>query len=158
MKEEEITERNKLICEFMGYKQIIIPIDKWKFSGSKKPFPDHEIIRYGSITNNKDWFEEKDLKYHSDWNWLMNVLEKIEQTWIGKFGEMNIKILSECSDLLVKPNGRLYECRIKNHNYPEVIKGVGQSYNSRIKAVWLAIIDFIKWYNTQTNNSSHQEE
>ena len=121
MKEEEIIENNKLIAEFMGYEQIIIPIDKWKYSGSNKPFPDHEIIRYGSITNNKDWFEEKDLKYHSDWNCLIPIIDKItSMDEYFKFKDYTSSMISE---------GGIY-------------------INTRfIENTWSDVVDFIIWYN-----------
>ena len=59
MSEQEIIEGNKLIAEFMGYKFI----EDW-----------HQYWRL----SDKHLLLENELKYHSSWDWLMPVVEKIE--------------------------------------------------------------------------------
>lgn len=62
MTQEQITEGNKLIAEFMNLNQ------GWAFHESDKSrfeFPN-------SIANPKGY-----TKYHEDWNWLMPVCKKI---------------------------------------------------------------------------------
>ena len=70
MTQEEIIEGNKLIAEFMGY----------ELAGPGFPS--------GYFVNN-DYFHFENLKFHTSWNWLMPVVEKIEslgmQFWIGKY-------------------------------------------------------------------------
>jgi hypothetical protein len=56
------TENNKLLAEFMGLTQT--EINYYYFPKFERAF------RLG------------DLKFHSDWNWLMEVVEKIER--VGK--------------------------------------------------------------------------
>ena len=58
---ENIVENNKLIAEFLGYSQ---------------PHPDYKNTSY--------WYKKGEaplvfLSFHSDWNWLMRVIEKILQ-------------------------------------------------------------------------------
>ena len=60
---DNITENNKLIAEFLG--EI------------KQPF---EFPQFGYINIMGDWkdtFFDNQLKFHSNWNWLMQVVEKI---------------------------------------------------------------------------------
>lgn len=67
MQEQEIIEGNKLIAEFMGYKE---------------GFP-HKIDRYGyeqTVEGYRIDYDDvaiEDLEFHSDWNWLMPVIRKI---------------------------------------------------------------------------------
>ena len=59
---DNITENNKLIAEFLG--EI------------KQPF---EFPQFGYINIMGDWkdtFFDNQLKFHSNWNWLMSVVEK----------------------------------------------------------------------------------
>ena len=57
------TENNRLIAEFMGYKIQKDPTER--FFG-----------RYRTAIT-KVWVKENELCFHSDWNWLMEVVEKI---------------------------------------------------------------------------------
>jgi hypothetical protein len=57
-----MTEENKLIAEFMGLKEP------------------YELPQFGTIRPNGDFkteFTSAQLKYHSSWEWLMPVVEKI---------------------------------------------------------------------------------
>lgn len=58
---EQITENNKLIAEFMGA--------TWFGHSMENPKP-------WWIINSKEYYSE-DLKYHTSWDWLMPVVEKI---------------------------------------------------------------------------------
>jgi len=123
------TENNKLIAEFMGLTIITDSISYFD-------------TNYKALKN-----------YHSDWNWLMEVVEKIENIIVkGKQWtvledesdvdwnfEVNIEskqcVINRCTydgdeeDFL-----KLYDCR----NYETITK---------IEAVYNAVVAFIKWYN-----------
>ena len=134
MEQKIINEGNELIAEFMGYEKIIIPVGAW----GELLGPDVEIIRFGSKTDDKDWKDAILMKYHSSWDWLMPVLEKICRMKIGDgktyveyayprtFGMLN----EEAGQIMVRLTG-----------YPVF------EADTLIKATYLAIIDFIKWYN-----------
>ena len=56
-------ENNKLIAEFLGE--------------TKQPF---EFIKFGYVNGIGEWkdtFFDNQLKFHKDWNWLMEVVNKI---------------------------------------------------------------------------------
>lgn len=121
MKEEEIIEGNELIRKFLN-----INIIKHNNGGGARFFYSDEF----QLANGKLAFDYN-LKFHSDWNWLMNVIKKISI--------------------------------ISNNNLDaDVILRRWDKYHFlwvEINRVWIDCIEFIKWYNTQTNNnSSHQEE
>lgn len=75
-----------------------------------------------------EWFHLNSLKYHSSWGWLMPVVEKIEQ---GNYGfKMCRKVVEIYYD-----------------DTKELILKVKES--SRLASLYKAVVDFIKWYNTQ---------
>tara|TARA_R110002012_G_scaffold279315_1_gene467297 strand:+ start:237 stop:539 length:303 start_codon:yes stop_codon:yes gene_type:complete len=67
---------NKLIAEFMGAKPLVL-------GGST------EYEMYGVIdciedgVNEKHYFIDDEMRFHSSWDWLMPVVEKIEQIHEG---------------------------------------------------------------------------
>lgn len=108
-----VTENNKIIAEFMGY------ID----NGCSE---DGFLIN--PITNFDEEIEE--LKYSSDWNWLMEVVEKIESLnysiEINKQEENNYQCLVIQKDIKVQTFSKI-----------------------KIEAVYNACVAFIEWYNKQ---------
>jgi hypothetical protein len=101
MTDIELLEGNKLIADFMDWIH-------------------HEDVQY-------DIYEMNNLKYHSSWDWLMPVVEKIEQSgWGCKM------YLNGCQFPVVDQYARLWPIAEKR----------------KIDAVWLAVVFFIRWYNT----------
>ena len=112
-------ENNKIIAEFLSVK--IHPcetIENFKF------LPIEERGLYNG------YFIE-DLKYHEDWNWLMEVVEKIES--LG----YRIEIVKHI-------------CRIYLSNKETII--ISEN-TPKIEAVYNACVEFIKWYNNQNKVS-----
>lgn len=71
-------------------------------------------------------FEEA--RYHDRWDWIMPIVEKIER---GNYGfKMCRKVVEiywdDSKELILK-----------------------RKEKSRIESLWIAIVDFIQWYNTQ---------
>ena len=115
---DNIVENNKLIAEFMGWKEN----------------KDMEVkLTSGGITY---YFQKNDeacipetMCYHSDWNWLMKVVEKC---LVGE-AEYN-------EDEAKKAIREIYESLC----------------NINISSVYNACVEFIKWYNEQNkNNEKH---
>ena len=98
---------NKIIAEFMGAKLT---------KDLKIMYPVYE----------GDSSYVKNLKYHSDWNWLMQVVEKIES--IGFTFE-------------TKKNW----ARITRKGENIILRW--EEDKTKIEAVYNACIEFIKWYN-----------
>lgn len=101
-------EGNNLIAEFMGYINTT-PTD-----------PDFNIYE------NKEgkMLESMSMVYHSSWDWLMPVVEKI-----GMIRPIELHFS-------VAPSCYIYRLDIKN-TFSE----------SPIKNVWLSCVEFIQWYN-----------
>lgn len=128
---ENTLENNKLIAEFMGIDNQILStgdIHSW----SDAPF-------FYITENSKDKVMKgivKYSKYHTSWDWLMPVVEKIESTPRGKYSPNNKPAVSISS----------ISCSIIYHgNAKEVIADIIRP--SKIEAVYEAVVEFIKWYN-----------
>lgn len=79
---------------------------------------------------------DKIYQYHSSWDWLMPVVEKIE-TIRNKNGDYIFSI----------DTGRDY-CLIYHNDFIQRTISVKSFSGSKIKSVWLAVVEFIKWYNS----------
>lgn len=108
---------NKLIAEFMGLVRSSVVDKYWTEKNS-------EGIGIGELVG---------LQFHTDWNWLMKVVEKIE---------------SKGFDVFINT----FVCRISDvgeDRFEDI-----ETFNSasKIQAVHSAVVDFIKWHNNLKNN------
>ncbi len=98
---ETETTDNELIAKFMGLER--------KYESTNQVFIDN-------------------LKYHTSWDWLMPVVEKIEAH--GAIVEIWLSLGRGCRIYFVKErNEFIYES------------------NSTIESVYKSVVEFIKWYN-----------
>jgi hypothetical protein len=74
------------------------------------------------------WVKENELCFHSDWNWLMEVVEKIESLGYDLFIET-------------------FEVRIEKYRETLFRQHTKVSNQTKIKAVYNACLEFIEWYN-----------
>lgn len=114
------TENNKIIAEFMGR---VIPEDKLEF------YDENPTTHY----------------YNSNWNWLMEVVEKIEQTTIKEtYGQFNEKESNAIVSVVIENKF----CQIlSNGIYLNEI--ISENEETKIEAVYNACVEFIKYYNEQ---------
>lgn len=122
----ETTENNRLIAEFMGA----------KLGNGTDTFPIVYINVPSGLAGLCTQTPEM-MKYHSDWNWLMEVVEKIESL---KNNESYILY-----DVVIFPDAVL----IENREGEEIIlinKSKG-TFTTKIEAVYNAVVEFITWYN-----------
>ena len=111
MTNEEILAGNPLFAEFMGGK-LDSPQSKYYYF--------HDKGRY-----------ELELKYHSSWDWLMPVVEKIESLGF----DIKIKGIA---------------CSIRRLCEDEtIIQFVLGDRARKRELVWATCLEFIKWYNEQ---------
>jgi hypothetical protein len=110
---KDTTQNNILIANFL--KQTVQPFE----------FP-----QFGYIRHNGDWmdkFLDYQLKFHKDWNWIMEVVQTIEN-------------LNYTFDVMGKA--------VSINNSNEMIVDLNaNSFKSKIEAVYTACIEFITWYN-----------
>ena len=117
------TENNKLIAEFLGFQSTTLG---W--------FDNEEHLINVEKDNTFD-----DLKFHSDWNWLMEVVGKIQLLDIVHDNTRNY-------DNVFKEWQCTFSPSYKTHDFGYI---VGKSKNSEIESVYNACVEFIKWYNKQ---------
>lgn len=130
MENKDIIEFNRLIAEFMGF--------KWKsFNGKYNVFivPDGEELKYKAFNLGGYW-----MPYHTSWDWLMPVVEKIESINDPHHGHFGVHISSN-------------NCIIQGTNFrsSKIAKPpIYFSYRcseTKIQSTWLSVISFIKWHN-----------
>jgi hypothetical protein len=104
------TDNNKLLAKFLGYKP-----------NTNGVYP---IV---CINEGKGWHLET-MKFSYDWNWLVQVVDKIES--LG---------------YMVVIQGTL--CNIATNKY---FKGIIiKNLDTKIESVYNACVDFVKWYNEE---------
>ena len=105
-------KNNKLIAEFMGYEIIYRPN-----SNGFIEISDTELC------------DVDDLKYHTSWDWLMPVVEKIESD-----ERYDVDILQ-------------YGTRIRE-NQKEIVNNIANiSFDKKIEHTYDAVVEFINPYN-----------
>ena len=116
-------ENNKMIAEFMNYPDL----------GTEGDF--------------------SYLKYHTSWDWLMLVVEKIESI------ELNDSNSTNYYDVCIMPDAVLIGLQSDDLENPLILinksEGVGSInhhvhlFEKKRDAVYNAVVEFIEWYNEQ---------
>lgn len=115
IEEDETNEKNKLIAEFMGIQT-----------------PDGLIFQ---DTNTKEFHS---IKYHTSWDWLMPVVEKIDS------------MLADDEYITIEYKTAYIDIYAPSWIFPDykgdsfTISGSGQT---KIEAVYNCVMEFITWYN-----------
>lgn len=128
---ENILENNKIIAEFLEFKKV-------NFLNGCYTFIIPDYLSHGEYKNltledNKEvvaW-DVENLIFHNDWNWIMQVVEKIES--------LNFVVQIHLNSCFIKE----FEHFINNK---AIWRGKSHAEN-KIEAVYSACIEFIKWYN-----------
>lgn len=126
-----VEEGNKIIAKFDGWESLA------KYSHLPNKL-------YKTVDGKEVGIHLSELNYHSDWNLLMTVVEKIEDVkTIGQRVYVTISPFSVdvyCSGVLDK--------KLPVLSYKED----GKKFNDEEKrlAVWRCVIKTIQWYNSQT--------
>lgn len=126
--EPTIEHMNEAIARFMGYEQ------------QEQDFrrPNNTLV----FLIDNHWTPIHHLKYHSSWEWLMPVVEKIESLHDDFHGYFGVHISSN-------------SCTIQGTNLRTTPENFHPAYfnevthNTKIEATHLAIYQFIEWYNKQ---------
>lgn len=115
------TENNKLIAEFMG--GLYNNQSRLSLQSNEIWLPYHGVCSYKS--NNG-----KCLQYHSSWDWLIPVVEKIESL------DFRVEIIDTRVDI---EDFRGFEF---SKRFEPIVE------NTKIEAVYNACVTFIEWYNS----------
>lgn len=125
---DEIEEGNILIAKFMGVKQHPKTEASHYYGGYKEwEFPGLNV-----------WYETELLQYDSHWSWLMPVVEKIEN-----FGYRVNFCYSPSAVMPLKNIISIEKYEVGTSIYE------GDENENKLNAVWVACVEFIKWWNKQ---------
>lgn len=126
-----ITEGNKLIAEFLGYKYYPKINDE--------PFPGWRYEAYhGKMSRSYLGRTHKDLLFDYDWNRLMRAVDKIESIHHVFHGYFGVNIYSNsCTIQGTKLN-------LEEKHYAYFSQSTG---DTKILAVWEEVVKFIIFYN-----------
>ena len=125
MTQQEILEYNKRCAEFLGWKNL-----------NDDSFPEY-------VNSLGDFHPLRELKFHSDWNWIMEVVDAIEKLKFRfeiALNEVNLYCISE---------ERRFSYAINYHdceNYGE------EMHLTKKEEVVKAINQFLIWYNNEKSN------
>ena len=136
---ENIIENNKLIAQFMGGKLN----DELSFLIAQNDIfiPYHGVIRLDTVETGKGPV----IKYHKSWDWLMPVVEKIENIDFGNWEPIKGDVYMNCSFEIEITSS---VCQLNIHADQRCYKSFFYvCSNSKIESVYGLIIEFIKWYN-----------
>lgn len=108
-----------------------------------------DLFMHPNYTRKGDWIWWNDrhgsrnhidaLHYEKHWDILMPVVEKIHEP--GIFPDLSLK---EGVDVTI-----FYKaCKIEYSDF-ETEYNYQEKADTKIEAVWMAVVDFIKWYNSQ---------
>ena len=128
---ENIIENNKIIAEFMGVFDKILSTGNMH-SWSDAPFYYTTEDTREKVIKNISRYS----KYSKDWNWLMEVVEKIESFVFDDNNSFNVTIGATNYCVIQDSNGEIYE-------------NIEDSEETKLLTVYKAVIKFIKWYNKQ---------
>jgi hypothetical protein len=139
MTQEEIVMGDGLIAEFMGAKYSMTV--GWEFS------------MFGSVYSNC----YNTLRFHSSWDWLMPVVEKIGTLTVKGYVKSPISDNKKYKVIMsFGVNISKSQCTISRDILPQYY-GTERDFldlydcfnidKPKIEIVWLSIIAFIKWYN-----------
>ena len=143
---------NKLIADFMGYKisdsgEYLLSDSLSQFQGS-----DHREWCSNRVENdNLIWEINKDcLEYHSSWDWLMPVVDKIERQHKANFETKCLwNEFIECSiyQVIVSiEQGEMSKDRACIYDSKKIYQYIGDAVKCKREATYKAVVEFIKEY------------
>jgi hypothetical protein len=117
-------ENNKLIAEFLN--------TDVNNDGT------YELPQFGTIRPNGEFktsFTLEQMKFDKDWNWIMEVVDKIESIVWEELNETSFNVTI----------GATSYCIIQDNN-GELVEIIGQG-KTKIESVYKAVLEFINYYN-----------
>lgn len=129
MTDLEIIEGNRIVADFMGWHDEVLqsftpPNDKHFFCSPINQ--ERVVIEYPIMID--------DLKYHTSWDWLMGVCEKLISEGV------NVNIINRyCQIILFSADGNGAILYHKSNTMA----------HTAIENTWQAVVDFIRWHTSQ---------
>lgn len=137
MEQSEIIEGNKMIAVFMG----AIPCKDWLDIDGYEHKDWYHTQWSNRLQENLELYSYRysQLEYHSSWDWLMPVVEKIES--LDKLGGIVTIQQGQC-----KITSRMLG---DNSVYANKSNYMLMGAKGKLFSTYEAVVEFIKWYNTQ---------
>ena len=123
MDKKEIIEGNKLIAEFMVWRKGDNYTSKFEF--------------YDAWGESINQLTPVEMDFNSSWDWLMPVVEKIEDFHDNV--EYQVVIYEDEVEIIQK-------CEPK---WKEIVN-ISADGSGKLTNTWLAVVEFITWYNRQS--------
>lgn len=145
------TEKNEIIARFMGYESnediegefdesTLYNVDDFLVNTSGKN--DWETTENDWTS----WVKPSEMQYHSDWNWLHQVISKIEDFYTINGEEIEFRVVQYEDEVLIVAKYQLKRWE----NIVEVLS----SGDGKLKNTYEAVYQFIVWYNQNKENES----
>ncbi len=119
------SENNRLIAEFMGGQRVLLDKDVYNM-------PTHNSLCYGV----------NELKYHTSWDWLMPVVERIRSVTSYDRDRFGTEVVIYGNKTSIKSGGY----GEKEHGKLFFNRTIRGKYNSK-EHTYEAVVEYIKWYN-----------
>tara|TARA_R100000655_G_scaffold1522_2_gene5747 strand:+ start:1338 stop:1760 length:423 start_codon:yes stop_codon:yes gene_type:complete len=134
---------NKIIAEFMGNEKFWLMLEQ-----HNGIYPNFNKTYYQSGDDKtidkplkEDYVFKHVVKFHSSWDWLMQVVEKIEEIFIDD------------SNLIVKEHRYEFDMKYTQCNIYDHVKDcvvASGDMGSKLLSTYQAVVEFIKDYNNGT--------
>jgi hypothetical protein len=140
----EIAKNNELIAKFLGWFQEEGQEGTWFYVDDSA-----KRVAY-SIHNN---YPHRDLPFHRSWEWLMPVVEKINKFHVSerpfKYGKPeSVKLKIHEDKVTVEGSFWTNPNTVDGNHWSYLkIKKFKYSDNTLIECVYMAVVEFVKWYN-----------
>lgn len=129
---QQIYENNRLIAEFMGW----------------------ESNRYSNLPNKLHKGNSDDersvyvgsLEYHTSWDWIMHVVEKIDNINCNDYTGFTFQINKTSVSVF---------CHVKSRMDGVIFQTPWRKECSKIEAVYEGVLEFVKFYNTKTPHQNN---
>jgi hypothetical protein len=135
MTQQEIQERNTQIALMLG----------WEYDEDLKIFntPFLELVEPQAFGDEQfsSRLHDYELKFHSDWNWLMEAVEFIETIKVNNIQIYDVKIWDSHCEIKMNPQYALTFDKLPEPNW--IIQ------KTKIEAVFIAVSYFAKLYNNK---------
>ncbi|MBK7362653.1 MAG: hypothetical protein IPJ01_10195 [Micavibrio sp.] len=154
MKEYSVSERNKLIAEYLGWSVVIKEGRVNAYNPKGKCITSNWMELSDEASIKKMWDELTNEShgrcvYNKSWDYLMPVIDKIEGGKNQNEGR-STSITRDCSACQGSDN--VYQCivyKVKSSDDEKTPLVIGHSDNSKLDASFNAVVLFIMWYNNQ---------
>lgn len=138
MEMQETIEGNRVIVEFMGG----IVDDHLR----SKRYPKH-LPSWATMLYDFDPLKIGGYDYHTSWEWLMPVVERVESLHDDFHGYFGVSIYSNSCTI---QGTRLNTSSESFH--PAYLSDPNAIFPTKIESTWYNIVSFIKWYNVNILN------